>query len=204
LRAVDRGQVAVKDVAVEQLRPVALFQDRQLDELVRKHWGSVRAATPEEKLAEVRRLNNDLRAIPGDSRRGRELFARRCAVCHRLFGEGGQVGPDLTHANRTDRDFLLVSIVDPGAVIRKEYLAYQVQTTDGRTLTGILAEQTAGGITLVDARNERTTVARDKIEELRELPVSLMPENLLKDLKPEELRDLFAYLQSEAPPRPGK
>jgi putative membrane-bound dehydrogenase-like protein len=204
LQAVDRGQVAVKDVAVEQLRPVALFRDRQLDELVRKHWGSVRAATPEEKLAEVRRLNNDLRAGNGDSRHGREVFEKRCAVCHRLFGAGGQVGPDLTHANRKDRDFLLVSIVDPSAVIRKEYLAYQMQTTDGRLLSGVIAEQTAGSITLVDAKNERTTLARNKIEELRELPVSLMPEDLLKDLKPEELRDLFAYLQADGPSPSGK
>src|SRR5262249_48849899 len=85
LQAVDPGQVAVKDVPVEQLRPVALFRDRRLDELVRKHWGSVQAATPEEKLAEVRRLNNDLRASPGDGRHGRELFAKHCAACHRLF-----------------------------------------------------------------------------------------------------------------------
>jgi putative membrane-bound dehydrogenase-like protein len=204
LQAVDRGQLAAKDVPVEQLRPVALFRDRRLDELVRKHWGSVQAATAEEKLAEVRRLNNDLRAGTGDGRRGRELFAKRCAVCHRLFGEGGQVGPDLTHANRKDRDYLLVSIVDPSAVIRREYLAYQVQTTDGRLLTGVIAEQSAGSVTLVDAKNERTTLARNKIEELCELPVSLMPEDLLKDLRPEELRDLFAYLQAEAPVQPGK
>jgi putative heme-binding domain-containing protein len=204
LRAVDRGEVAAKEVLVDQLRPVALFHDRRLDELVRKHWGSVQAATPEEKLAEVRRLNNDLRAGTGDGRRGKELFKKHCAVCHRLFGEGGQVGPDLTHANRKDRDYLLVSTVDPSAVIRKEYLAYQVQTTDGRLLTGVIADQTPGSITLVDAKNERTTLARGKIEELRELPVSLMPENLLKDLKPDEVRDLFAYLQSDAPPQPGK
>jgi putative membrane-bound dehydrogenase-like protein len=203
LQAVEQGQVPVKDVAVEQLRPVALFRDRRLDEPVRKHWGSVQAATPEEKLAEVRRLNNDLRAGPGDGRHGRELFAKHCAACHRLFGEGGQIGPDLTHANRKDRDYLLVSIVDPSAVIRREYLAYQVQTTDGRLLTGVIAEQTAGSITLVDAKNERTILARDKIEELRELPASLMPENLLKDLKPEELRDLFAYLQADVP-SPGR
>src|SRR5262249_13514965 len=105
------------------------------------------------------------------------------------------------HANRKDRDYLLASIVDPSAVIRKEYLAYNVHTIDGRSLTGLIAEQTPSAVTLVDAKNQRTKVARDRIESMQESPVSLMPENLLKDLKPQELRDLFSYLQSDKPPR---
>ena len=74
---------------------------------------------------------------PGDPRAGRALFTKHCAACHKLFGEGGAVGPDLTHANRADRQFLLVSLIDHSAVIRKEYLAWTVQTTDGRVHTGL-------------------------------------------------------------------
>jgi putative membrane-bound dehydrogenase-like protein len=197
LRAVDRGQVAARDGSVEQLRVVALHHDAELDRLVRQHWGNVRGGTPEEKLAEMRRLANDLRAGPGDPARGRGLFGKHCAVCHRLFGEGNMVGPDLTHANRKDRDYLLASTVDPSAVIRKEYLSYTVQTSDGRVLTGLIAEQTAGSITLLDAKNQRAVVARGRIETIQESPVSLMPEGLLKGLRPDELRDLFAYLQKD-------
>jgi putative heme-binding domain-containing protein len=195
VRAVDAGKVEAREVTAEQLRQLALHRGRKLGALVRKHWGSVKPATPGEKLAEVRRLNNDLRAGTGDAGRGRALFRKLCACCHRLFGEGHTVGPDLTHANRKDRDWLLVSIVDPGAVIRKEYLSYVVQTTDGRVLTGLLAEQSAGSVTLLAAGNRRTTVPRARVESIRESPASLMPENLLKGLKPQELRDLFRYLQ---------
>jgi putative membrane-bound dehydrogenase-like protein len=204
LHEIDAGRFAAKDVAIEPLRVVALHKDQSLDDLVRKHWGNIQPGTPEEKLAEMRRLSNDLRAGSGTPSAGRELFAKHCATCHKLFGEGESVGPDLTHANRKDRDYLLVSIVDPSAVIRKEYVAYTVQTTDGRFLTGLIAEQTPSAVTLLDAKNERTRIARDKIESVRESPVSLMPENLLKELKPQELRDLFSYLQSDRLPAAPK
>lgn len=200
LEVVEAGRIPAKDVAVESLRLVALHKDRALDELVRKHWGNVQPGTPEEKLAEMRRLSNDLRAGPGDARAGRELFRKHCAVCHKLFGEGEATGPELTHANRKDRDFLLASLVDPSAVVRKEYLAYNVQLTDGRLLSGLIVAQTPASVTLVNAKSERTTVPREKIESLQESPTSLMPENLLKELKPQEVRDLFVYLQSDRAP----
>jgi putative membrane-bound dehydrogenase-like protein len=199
LHEIDTGHFAVKDVPPEQLRVVALHKDRSLDDLVRKHWGNIRPGTPEEKLAEMRRLSNDLRAGSGHPSPGRELFRKHCGTCHKLYNEGESIGPDLTYANRKDRDYLLASIVDPSAVIRKEYLAYVVQTTDGRSLTGLIAEQTPAAVTLVDGKNQRTAIARGKIETMEESPVSLMPENLLKELKPQELRDLFSYLQSDKP-----
>src|SRR5207245_2493737 len=105
----------------------------------------------------------DLRARAGDWTRGRELFTKHCASCHRLNADGNLIGPDLTHANRKDRDYLLVSIVDPSAQIRKEYVSYNVQTADGRLLTGLLVEQTPGSITLLGAKNERTTLPRQMV-----------------------------------------
>jgi putative membrane-bound dehydrogenase-like protein len=194
--AVERKAIDAREVSADELQALARFRDPDLDARVRKVWGSVQPLTPEEKLAEVRRLSNDLRAAPGDARKGRELFTRHCATCHKLFGEGASLGPDLTHANRKDRHFLLVSLVDPSAVIRKEYVAHTVQTTDGRVLTGLVVEDTPGRITLADAKNEKTVIPRKRIEIIKESPISLMPENLLMELKPQELRDLFAYLQS--------
>jgi putative membrane-bound dehydrogenase-like protein len=197
LQSIDQGKFPAKDVAVDQLRLITLHDDRQLDALMRKHWGNVSAGTPEEKLAEMRRLSNDLRAGPGNPTIGKELFRKHCATCHRLFDEGTAIGPDLTHANRKDRDYLLVSIVDPSAVIRKEYLSYNVQTRDGRVVTGLIAEQTANSLTLLGAKNERTVLPLDKVDSIQASPVSLMPEKLLNELKPQELRDLFSYLQKQ-------
>ena len=167
--------------------------------MVRKHWGVTRGATREEKLAEIRRLNNDLRAGIGDSESGRKLFVDRCASCHRFFGQGESLGPDLSYANRHDRDFLLKSLVDPAGVVRKEYQAYQLAARDGRVLSGLIVEQSPEAITLRDAKGVRTQIARADVEELKESDVSLMPESLYKELSPQQLRDLFSFLQGDPP-----
>ena len=202
LAAVETGKITSADVSLEQLNRFATLRSGDLAALVRKHWGVTRGVTREEKLAEVRRLNNDLRAGPGDSARGRRLFQDRCASCHRLFGEGETIGPDLSYANRHDRDFLLISLVDPTGVVRKEYQAYQVATHDGRVFSGLIVDQTPDTITLRDGKGARTQVARLEIDELKESDVSLMPESLYKELSPQQMRDLFSFLQTE--PQPGR
>lgn len=195
IERVDRGEIPAAATTIEQIRRVALFGDPELDTLVAKHWGKLQGGTREEKLAEVRRLNNDLRAAPGDKAVGQQLFKKHCAACHQLFGEGAKVGPDLTTANRQDRDFLLVSLVDPNNVIRKEFLSVIIQTTSGRVLTGLPIERTDASITIADAKGDKQTLPTSEIDELFDSPISLMPENLYLQFKPQELRDLFAYIQ---------
>jgi putative heme-binding domain-containing protein len=116
-----------------------------------------------------------------------------------LFGEGAKVGPDLTSADRKNRDALLINILDPSGTIRPEYVSQTALLTDGRVLTGLVSESGSGQLTFVDAKNQKVTVARDEIEEIKPAEQSLMPERLLETLTPTELRDLFRYLQSDAP-----
>src|SRR5439155_11946956 len=127
------------------------------------------------------------------------IFMRACGVCHTMFGEGGKVGPDLTEANRTDREFLLASIVDPSAAIRKEYIGYDIETKDDRMLSGVIADQSGGNLTLGIATGERIVIPQAQVVSLRESTISIMPEGLVKPLKPQELRDLFGYLASKKP-----
>ena len=195
LTAVDDGRIPPASIPVEQLNRISLLEDPELDSLVTKHWGQF-GKTREEKLAEVRRLNNDVRASAGHIDMGKIVFKKHCAACHQLFGEGTKLGPDLTSANRKDRDFMLISLVDPSSVIRKEFASYIVQTKDGRVLTGLPLTRDDASVTLVNARNEKTTVGMNEIEDMRVSQISLMPEDLYKQLKPQELRDLFSYLES--------
>lgn len=195
LALVEDGGIPASEIPVDELRVIALFSDRSLEELVRKHWGNIGPGTPEEKLATMRRLSNDLRAGTGDKLRGKELFGKHCGTCHALFGHGGTIGPDLTRANRGDRGALLGNVVDPSAVVRREFLQFVVETTSGQILTGLLVEQDAASVTVLDAKNVRTKVDRSDIEAIRESSQSIMPEKLLEALTPQELRDLFEYVE---------
>src|SRR5205085_8506413 len=144
----------------DQLQRLAQFDDEQIRKLVEKHWGKVGQATPGEKLTRIRNVTTALAGGKSDVVAGKALFQKHCATCHALFGEGNKVGPDLTGADRKNRDFLLTSIVDPSAAIRPEYVAYLVTLKDGRTLTGLVAEASPKAVTLLNEKNERTVLAR--------------------------------------------
>lgn len=191
------GKLLATELKVEDWQTIISELSPEDKQAVIKLWGNVSPPTPEERLAEIRRLNNDLRAGAGQVHAGQLVFAKHCAVCHQLAGQGAKVGPDLTHVNRADKDYLLLQLVDPNAIIRKEFLAYTVVTTAGQTVSGLIAEQTPASLTLIAAKAEKTVIPMSDIEELRESTTSLMPENILKQLPPQELRDLFAYLQAQ-------
>jgi putative heme-binding domain-containing protein len=195
LSKVEAGAIAHQEFSLDELRHLANFQDRQLDRILRRYWGSLQPGTQEEKLAEIRRLNNDLRAGSGDPANGAKLFRDHCSVCHIRDGQGGRVGPELTNINR-DRDALLVSIVDPSSTIRPEYVSSTVLLDDESIVSGIVQSKNDSQLVLLDAQGRLQTLSLAKIRELKESTASIMPERLLNKLTPQELRDLFALLQS--------
>jgi putative membrane-bound dehydrogenase-like protein len=197
LKAVDASRIGPRDIPLDQLRRLAEFKDARLDSLIAKHWGKITPATTGEKLTQIRNLGATLSRGAGDHVAGKAIFTKNCATCHTLYGEGGKIGPDLTGADRKNRVYLMTQIVDPSAIIRQEFLAYVVNTKDGRALTGLMVESTPETVTLVDAKNVRSVLRRDQIDEMKASPVSLMPEKLLEPLDDKQLRDLFAYLQTD-------
>jgi putative heme-binding domain-containing protein len=121
------------------------------------------------------------------------VWARQCAACHRLHGEGGALGPDLTGSGRHDLDYLLTNIVTPSATVSPDYRMKQLVLGDGRVLAGIVVRRTAEAILLRTPTGEETVPLSD-VEETIDGGVSLMPEGILERLDEREAADLIRFL----------
>jgi putative heme-binding domain-containing protein len=122
-----------------------------------------------------------------------------CGACHRLFNQGGDLGPDLTPFRRDDLDSMLLSIVQPSAEIREGYENYLLDTRDDRALAGFIVRSDERVVVLRGLDGQDVAVPRDEIADLRRSEMSLMPEGLLDGMQDEEIRNLFAYLRISQP-----
>jgi len=198
LAEIEAKRMEARSIPFEIVRKLALHSE--LTETLNKLFGRIRGATPKEKQTEMVRYGNLLKNGKGDAKAGAAIYDNLCGKCHKLFGSGGSVGPELTGYERSSVLYWLENIVDPSAVIREEYLSFVVRTTNGQTLTGIISGQDQTTITLRDAEGRERRVARKRIEDIRADTTSLMPEGQLKSLSDQQIRDLFAYLM--APKKP--
>jgi len=135
---------------------------------------------------------------PGESKRGKEAFGKRCSPCHQMDGAGFQVGPDLAALTNKSAQSLLVAVLDPNRDVDGRYVSYVAALADGRTLSGLLVSETGNSLTLREQGGKDHVLLREDVEELKATGKSVMPEGLEKDLQPQELADLIAYL---LPPR---
>lgn len=197
LASVNSGTVPKQDLTAELVRQLRTLKNEDLNREIEKVWGVMRdsAADKQKEIAKYRAIFAAGGSQPGDASRGRAVFAKTCQQCHTLFDAGGKVGPDLTGSNRGDLDYLLQNIVDPNAVIPNDYKAWNLETTDDRSISGILRQQDEKSVTLVTA-NETVVVPRNEVKSLKESQLSMMPEGLLQPLNDQEVRDLLYYLRA--------
>ncbi len=196
LDAIDRGELPTGALTPLVARQLGGLGDEGLRTRLAAFGGprgGGGAAGPADIEAWRQRLNPDSlgRADPAT---GREVWIRQCAVCHRLHGEGGAIGPDLTGSGRHDLDYLLANIVTPSATVSPDYLVKQAVLADGRVLAGIVARRTPETLLLRTPTGEET-VAIEEVEALVDGGVSLMPEGILDRLDEEEAAALIRFLQ---------
>lgn len=134
--------------------------------------------------------------IASDAKRGQQVYARECANCHRLDGQGHDVGPNLESIRHRIPDELLVNILDPNREVSPNYVEYVATLTDGRVLTGIVAAETPAGVVLRRAQAVEDTIPRERIDALAAVGKSLMPEGLEQKLNVQDMADLLAYLRT--------
>ncbi len=200
LEAIGKGEIPASALNANQVRNLLVKADDALSEKIKKHWGSIRDARDQNREEVIARMRSFLRRTPGDPVAGRAVFQRVCGQCHKLHGEGQDVGPDITLNGRNSFEQLLSNVFDPSLVIGASYQARTVVTADGRVFTGLVAEESDQHVVLKVQGGKLETIARQDVEAVKVSSLSLMPEDLEKQLKPLELADLFALLTLDKPP----
>jgi putative membrane-bound dehydrogenase-like protein len=199
LEAIDIGSIDRAGVPPEVVQKLLLHRDHRIASLVSKHWGQLTPATTQELQGEVGRLAAIIQGNPGSPWAGKKIYMSQCGKCHKLFDQGGQIGPDLTSYKRDDVQNLLLHVVNPSGEIREGFETYLIATSDGRTISGFLVDQTNRLVILRGQDGQDITIPRDNIDEMRVIKSSIMPEGQLKQYNEQQIRDLFAYLRSSQP-----
>ena len=196
MKAPGSGAVKANELPADIVRQLRAHGVKDINAQLDKVWG-VSRSTPATKLAEIARYKKLLMAdaaMPADLSHGRMLFNRACVQCHKLYGEGGEIGPDITGSNRNNLDYLLTNMLDPNAEIPNDYRTTILRTKDNRVLVGVIRRSEGQSVTIATPA-EVVTLAKRDVAAIDPQNFSMMPEGLVLAFKEDELRDLVAYLR---------
>jgi putative membrane-bound dehydrogenase-like protein len=198
LDAIDRKQIPRQDVSALIIRQLLALEQTPVTDRLREVWGEVRPAAAGKK-ERIEAFKNQLTADvlqQADLSQGRAIFAKNCASCHKLFDEGTKLGPELTGAQRHSLDYVLDNVLDPNAIVPREYRASVLRLADGRIVQGVIVEETPQTL-VVQTPNETLRLPAGEVEARKESGLSMMPEGLFDRLTADEIRDLVAYLAAK-------
>ncbi len=187
-------------INANQAHKMLSLKSQPLTDLVTKHWGIVRTERDPARLQLISRMRNELRTSKGDPIAGRVVYKKLCGQCHKIYGEGADVGPDITRNGRASFEQLLSNVFDPSLVIGAAYQGLTVVTKEGRVVSGLPIEDSPQRVVLKVQGDKQEIIARSEIDEVVPSKLSLMPEGIEKQLQPQELHDLFAFITLDKPP----
>lgn len=196
--AVENKTVPAKALPADVIRQLRAHGDTTLNQKIDRLWG-VSRSTPEAKLKEIEKYKRiaELRtSVPNNLSKGRALFNRVCVQCHKLYGEGGEIGPDITGSDRKNLEYIISNIIDPNAEIPNDYRTTIVRLKDDRVLVGVIRSREGKSIT-VATPGEVVSVAKQDVASVEPQNFSMMPEGLVLTFTDQELRDLVSYLRGE-------
>ena len=198
LKAVENNQVAREDISAQQARQLENLGSPEVSQLLERVWGVVQVSSTQQKqqLQSIKQMVVEAGSSAVDLSAGRALYKKRCANCHRLFGEGEKIGPELTGSGRANLDYILLNSVDPSYDVPEGYKMVVIQTVDGRVLSGVIGEEDPQRIILKTVEQPEVIILKSDIEDRRVSPKSMMPDGQLDKMKPQEVIDLVGYLQT--------
>lgn len=192
LAAIEAKEVPASEVDAAHIELLKKHADAGIRQQAATLLGSASLA----RRAEVVERYSSVLEKQGDAARGKQLFAKNCASCHKVEGTGHELGPNLAAMKNRGPETILLNVLDPNREVNPQYLSYVLVTGEGKTLTGIIAAESATSVTLKRADGQGDEVLRSDIDELRSTGLSLMPEGLEKELDQGAIADVIAYLMS--------
>jgi putative membrane-bound dehydrogenase-like protein len=199
LAALEKKQIPPAEVDAARRQRLLQYRDAGVRQRAERLFAG--AASPDrQKVIDAYR---SVLTSKGDAARGRPLFSKSCASCHRVGDVGQEVGPDLAGLADKSTEYLLTAVLDPNRAVEARYVSYIAETKDGRTLTGVVTAETGTSVTLVGADGKPQMILRTNLEALSSTGKSAMPEGLEKDLKPQDVADVLAFVRAARPaPKP--
>ena len=193
LDAIDRNEVPLNDLALDQKQALAAHPDKKLAErakMIFTRGGGLPNADRQKVIDELLPLTK----LTGNATAGKVVYTKQCSKCHTHSGEGGKVGPDLTGMSVHPKHELLIHLIDPSRSVEGNFRVYTVVLVDGRVLNGLLASESKTSIEIVDAEAKKHAIQREDIEELVASTKSLMPEGFEKQVSTDDIKNLLEFL----------
>jgi putative membrane-bound dehydrogenase-like protein len=196
LDAIEKGTIQRQDVSVFTARQMQGSKDKRVVEKLAKVWGQIQSPSAQRAAltAKYKAILTEDSLKKADPSKGRSHFVKNCAACHKLYDDGGDIGPPLTGSQRSNLDYILENVLDPSAVVPNEYKMTTVDLLNGRRINGIIKAETDKSLTVRTA-NETLVIPKDEIEARTPSKISMMPDGILDKLSEQEVRDLVAYLR---------
>jgi putative heme-binding domain-containing protein len=201
LDAVTAKQVPASDINANHVRQMASLHNKEVDARIEQAWGKVKTERDPERVKVVERMKKLVTSRPpGNPVAGQQVFTKTCAQCHTIYGQGGNVGPDLTGVGRENLDAVLTNLLDPSLVIGAPYLVYDVRTKGGDMISGILVEKSDKQVVVKD-QTKQTAIPMSEVKKITVESISMMPEGLEKTMTEQEFVDLVAFMLTREPPK---
>jgi len=198
IAAIDKKTIDSKLLTAEVVRQLRAHNDTNINRELDRLWGISRSST-QAKLDEIEKYKRILgkgNGEPNNLSNGRVVFNRFCASCHKFYGQGGEIGPDITGADRKNLHYILSNIIDPNAEIPSDYRTSIIRMKDNRILFGVVRSREINTIKLVTSSEVLFLPKRD-ILKIDSQNFSIMPEGLIRFFNDQELRDLISYLRGK-------
>ena len=201
----DRALALLKAVQAGTIRPAVLttaqskfLRNHRNAEVKRMALATLDMVTPGARQSVIATFMPALN-LHGQAGAGKKIYQERCISCHLLGGEGHAVGPDLATVKNTGKEKLLVSILDPNREVAPQFVSYVVETREGDSFVGLLANETSNSVTVRQAFGKEDTIPRARIVSTRSQAQSLMPEGLETGLTPQDFANLLEYIETADP-----